>query len=147
MDVTDLIHEGVLILLNLNVRQSHEGQQTSFFSGPEERSDSIRMLLQRFEDTCTEDERLLTLAVHAYDSGHYIRAASLFDQFPPSSPLSVVAKLGGALSHLSQAVGVSRTWRKVDPQDQHNLNVIRDLEAVINKLRQFIAKSKEENFQ
>jgi hypothetical protein len=137
-----LIHEGVLILSNVNVRHEHEGQTTAFFSGPEDRSISIRMLLQRFEDTGIEDERLLTLAVHAYDSGHYIRSASLFDQFPPSSPLYALAKLGGALSHLSQAVGVSRSWRTTDSQDQHNHNKISNLEAIEHKLRQLIAKQR-----
>lgn len=137
----DSMNEGVLTLPNVNVHQDNEGQQTTFFSGPEERSVSILMLLQRLEDKDIEDERLLTLAVHAFDSKDYIRAASLFDQFPLSSPLYATAKLGGALSHLSQAVEVSRYWQKADPDDQHNNNMVKHMENIGHKLRQLITNS------
>lgn len=130
---------------NANVHQDKEEQRTAFFPGTEGRSNSILALLQRFENTTIEDQRLLNLAVQAFDLGHYIRAASLFDQLPPSSPLYAVAKWGEARSYLSQATGVSRYWQKADPLDRHNNQMIRNMEAVENRIRQYIAMITEEN--
>ncbi len=127
---------------HMEIRPKEKSINT-FFSGPEDASIHIAAFLQTFKSEHAQDERLLILAVHTFELGHYIRAASLFEQFLPSSPLYSVTKLGAALSYLAQAKDVCRMRQSSYPEDRQNNGTLRNLEECEWRIRRLIQSIKE----
>lgn len=140
--LTDKTIEGVFILPHMEIRPK-EKRVNAFFLGPEDASIHTAGFLRTLKSEHAEDERLFILAVHTFELGHYIRASSLFEQFLPSSPLYSVAKLGAALSYLTQAKDVCRMRQSSNPEDRQNNGTLRNLEESEWRIRRLIQIKKE----